>query len=103
MIGWATAWLVTMTLELPLVAGCAPHGMRRRSAVDSLLLNTCTHPLAWLAVAHLPGSWVLVEGAVMVAEALAYGLVSGMPWRRAACAAVLANGLTAGLSLLWWH
>lgn len=103
MIGWAAAWLVTMTLELPLVAACAPHGMRPRAAIDSLLVNTFTHPLAWLAVAHLPGSWIPVEVAVAATEALAYRLVSGMPWRRAACAAALANGVTAALSLLWWH
>lgn len=102
MIGWTMAWLVTLTIELPVVAACAPHGMRRRSAIDALLANTCTHPLAWIAVAHHPGAWLPVEGAVMVAEALAYGCVTGMPWRRAACAAALANGVTAALSLLWW-
>lgn len=102
MIGWAVAWLFTMALELPLVAACAPPGMRRRCAADSLLVNTCTHPLAWLAVAHAPSAWFGIECAVTVVEALAYGLVSGMPWRRAACAATLANGVTAAMSLLWW-
>lgn len=103
MIGWAAAWLVTITLEVPLVAACAPRGMRRCSALDALLANSFTHPLAWIAVAHHPGAWLPVEGALMVAEALAYGFVTRMPWRRAACAAALANGTTAALSLLWWH
>lgn len=100
MILWVVAFLITVACELPLVALCAPRGLRRRAAGDSVLVNMLTHPMAWLAVAALGQSWLWVEAGVLVVEAIAYALVTRMPWPRAIAAAALANVVTASFSFL---
>ena len=101
MMLWLLAFVLTLGCELPLVACCAPSGWRRRAALDSLAINACTHPLAWLAVneAYLP--WLVVEVLVLVAEALAYRHVTQLAWPRAIAAAALANVVTASMSFLF--
>lgn len=101
MILWATAFLLTVACELPLVAISAPRGLRRRAAGDSVLVNLLTHPLAWLSVTALGQSWLLVECSVIAVEALAYATVTKMPWPRAIAAASLANVVTASMSFLF--
>lgn len=95
---WLFAFALTVSCELPLVALVAPRGLRRRAAVDSIAVNLCTHPLAWLAVQQLDLPWLAVEIAVLVSEVLAYHNVTRMPWLRAVLAATLANVVTASLS-----
>jgi hypothetical protein len=100
MIRWAIAFMITVACELPLVAICAPQGLRRRSAGDSVLVNMLTHPLAWLSVTSLGQSWLVVECTVLIVEAIVYATVTRMPWPRAVAAATLANVVTASLSFL---
>jgi hypothetical protein len=100
-LDWAVAYALTVVLEMPCVVACAPRGMRRRAALDSLLVNTFTHPLAWLAVTSGALSWTATEAAVAVAEALAYRWITRMPWPRAGAASLLANGVSAGSAFLF--
>jgi len=95
---WLIAFLVTVAIELPIVGACAPRGLRRRAWLDCCLANVATHPLAWLLVMSRTLSWTATECAVVLAEALIYGVVTALPWRRAALAALFANGVTAALS-----
>jgi hypothetical protein len=101
MLDWAVAFLLTVVLEMPCVIACAPRGVRGRAALDSLLANACTHPLAWLAVNSGALSWTATETAVLVAEAFVYRWITRMPWPRAGAASLLANGVSAGSAFLF--
>ena len=101
MLDWAVAFLLTVVLEMPCVVACAPRGVRRRAALDSLLVNACTHPVAWLAVNSDALSWTATEAAVVVVEALVYRWITRMPWSRAGAASLLANGVSAGSAFLF--
>ena len=97
-MNWATAFALTCAVELPIVARIAPTNLRRRAAWDSLAANLLTHPLAWYAVRELGASWWLVEGCVVVAEALVYVGCTRLPAGRAWLLALFANAVTAALS-----
>jgi hypothetical protein len=97
---WALAFALTVAIELPLVAALVPRGARRRAPFDAFAINLCTHPLAWLAVAHYGANWWLVESAVLSAELALYRALTGLTWPRAALVSSVANGVTAGLALL---
>jgi hypothetical protein len=101
MLDWAFAFALTVVLEMPCVVACAPGGMRRRAALDSLLVNACTHPLAWLAVTGSALSWTATEAAVLLVEACVYRWITRMPWPRAGAASLLANGVSAGSAFLF--
>ncbi len=91
---WPAACALTVALELPLASALAPVGQRRRVALDGLLLNLFTHPLAWGAVVGLGWPLLPVEVGVTAAEAVGYRAVSGLGWGRASLVSVLCNGLT---------
>lgn len=97
---WLYAFALTVAVELPIVVVCAPHVLRRRAALDSVLANLLTHPLAWLAIVGLGWSWTGTELAVAVVETCVYRGVTRMSWARAALAALCANGVTAALSFV---
>lgn len=97
---WLYAFALTVAIELPIVAACAPRGLRRRGAVDSVFANLVTHPLAWLAVGSGALSWTVVELLVAAVEILVYRGVTRMRWTRAALASLCANGVTAALSFV---
>ncbi|MCA3007160.1 MAG: hypothetical protein INH34_02165 [Phycisphaerales bacterium] len=98
MIGWATAFALTVVIEAPLAALAAPRGRRRDAVVDSLALNLVTHPNAWWSVQQWPGRWTEVELAVLAVETLGYALVTRIGLSRGFLVAALANGVTAALS-----
>jgi hypothetical protein len=99
-ISWPVACALTVALELPLAAGLAPAGRRRRVAGDALLLNLLTHPLAWGAVLGLGWPLLPVEVGVTAAEAVGYRAVSGLGWGRAGLISLLCNGLTTLVGVL---
>lgn len=95
---WLTCLLVTLAVEVPLVAACAPRGRRRDAALDGALANLFTHPLAWLAVTHAWAPWLVVECSVALAELGIYRRITRLSWPRAAVAALGGNAITAALS-----
>lgn len=99
-MNWFAAFALTCAVEIPLVAGIAVRGQRRRAAVDAFAANLLTHPLAWHAYASEWLSWGTVEALVVVVEAVAYGVVTRMAWPRAIAASAVANGVTMALSFL---
>lgn len=101
MISWATAFLMTVGIEAPLVALAAPAGKRRDAAIDSLALNLMTHPCAWWSVQQWPAQWTAIELAVLAAETCGYALASRVGWRRGFVLAAVANVVTAALSFVF--
>lgn len=103
MAGYLTLLLVTLLLELLVVAALAPRALRRRSLLVCLFLNLLTHPLATLVfvwqVSSEPGVWLLIEVVVTLSEYLGYRIVAGLSVPRAALLTVSCNLLTAMLSL----
>jgi hypothetical protein len=97
-MNWLAAFLLTLAVELPLLALLAPTARRRRALLDGTAANLLTHPLAWYAVRELGASWWLVEGCVLVVEALVYVGCTRLPVGRAWLMAALANAVTAALS-----
>lgn len=100
-MNWVSAFALTAAIELPLATLCAPAGVRRRTALDSLFANLTTHPLAWYLYGAGLVPWVPLEVGVAAAEALVYRAVTRLPWRRALAASALANGVTAALSFVF--
>ncbi len=91
--------VLTIAVETALACLLLPRE-RRRLRIDTPLINLATHPLASLAVLSLGASFVLVEGAVIVAEFVAYRLVTRLPPSQAALLALVLNGVTILLSFL---
>ena len=60
-MNWATAFALTVAIELPIVMLVAARGRRRRAAGDALAANLLTHPCAWWAVLSAGAPWLLVE------------------------------------------
>lgn len=96
---WPAAFALTCAVELPIVAAVAV-GRRRRALLDAFFANLLTHPLAWCSVRTLLWSWIAVEVAVLLVEAVVYRTVTRLPRGRALLAATLANGITAALSFV---
>ena len=99
-MNWATAFALTVAIELPIVMLVAARGRRRRAAGDALAANLLTHPCAWWAVLSAGAPWLLVEALVAATELLVYRTLTRMSWARAAAASLLANGVTAAIGLL---
>tara|TARA_R110002072_G_scaffold109160_1_gene236285 strand:- start:54881 stop:55183 length:303 start_codon:yes stop_codon:yes gene_type:complete len=97
---WLYAFLLTVAVELPIVAWLAGPGNHRRGATDSIGANLLTHPLAWLFVRSLELPWLAIEIAVFTVECLIYRHVTRLSWMRAALAALVANSVTASLSFV---
>jgi hypothetical protein len=108
---WARAYLATLAIEVPIVAGW----LRDRAppvevAAVALLASTLTHPALWYAWPRFEPGWAWLGGGealVWTAEALVYWIWlrrAGVPGagRRALAVACLANGssMAAGLLLL---
>lgn len=94
---YALALALTLAFELPIAAGLAPGGERRRLLIDALLLNLLTHPLAVAARWYAELPLLPIEAAVWTAEAVGYRRLSGLSWGRAALLSVVANGATTAL------
>ena len=96
---WPAAFALTCAVELPIVAAVAV-GRRRRALLDAFFANLLTHPLAWYSIRTWLLSWLAVEVAVLLVEAIVYRTVTRLTWGRALLAAALANGITAALSFV---
>lgn len=99
-MNWLTAFALTCTVELPILAAVAPKGLRYRASIDSLAANLLTHPLAWYLFSTTAAPWLAIELGVTGVEAVVYALVTRLPPARAFCAAFLANFVTAAISFL---
>lgn len=106
MTRWLAAFVWTVGLELPVYAlAIRRAGQNWRWILMAVLaLNLVTHPAVWLWSRAHPAwgwsAWWKAEAAVVAAEALLLGLAFKAPAPRAALAALLANGLSAGAGLL---
>lgn len=102
LLDYLPALLLTVAVEAPLAAALAPRGRRAHLLATALCLNLVTHPLATLAVCELTGGFLLVELAVVAAEAVGYRAVGRLTPLRAAALALVANAVTALCAVLWW-
>jgi hypothetical protein len=98
--GWFAAFVLTLAIELPIVAWLLRHAepdLRRRVAL-AVFANLVTHPAVWYVFSQLfvidTLEYTLVaEGWAVVAEALFYVVaIRGLGIGRAIVVAVLANG-----------
>lgn len=111
MAGYLPLLLLTLVLELLVVAALAPAALRWRSLLVCLFLNLLTHPVATLTLLGIVpalwlgplsfgvGFWLAVELLVTLAEYLGYRIAAGLSRPRALLLAVSCNLLTAMLSL----
>lgn len=97
---WPLAFLLTIAIELPVVAWLAGAAKRRRALLDGFAANLLTHPTAWLMVRSLDCPWLAIELGVLAVESLVYWRVTRLPPPRAFAIALLANGITAALSFV---
>ncbi len=98
---WFMGFLLTLALEVPLVAAFAPRGQRRLTACIAAAAQLLTHPLAWLAVTTGSLGWWTIEVLVVIVEGVVYAIATGLPLR-AFGVSLLANAVSAvaGLHLL---
>ena len=105
------AFLLTLAIEVPVVVAGAHLAGPRRPALRTVALvalgaNAFTHPLLWIADAHLvphmalPLRWGLLEAAVVVAEAAAYAVGAGTGRARGLALSLVANAVSFGAGLL---
>lgn len=97
---WATAFLLTLAVEVPLVAALAPRGRRRFAALVAAGTQALTHPLAWIAFQSGVLGWWSVELAVVAAEAIVYANTTART-TTAVMVSLLANAGSAALGF-WW-
>lgn len=97
--GYLPYLAATILLEVPLAVALAPAGARRRVALDDLLLNVLTHPLATLAYAFARLPLLPVEVGVWAVEAAGLRLVTRLSPGRAALVSLACNGLTTAVAL----
>ena len=111
--GWVPAFLVTLALEVPVYLWTTRSVFAfRQATLVALTLNFATHPLAWAMLASLshpfPMAFFAVEAIVWLAEAGLLKLWSHgrfgrrpLPWQEAFVISFAANGLSAGVGLLF--
>lgn len=103
------AYLLTLLLELPvaLALACVWGLPLPRASLATLLASSLTHPLAWQTALILVTMrlwwlvWLLVEAGVVLVEALVFGWVLRVPWRRALWLSFLVNAVSASAGWLW--
>jgi len=101
-LAYAEALAMTLAVELSACVALTRRAERAVSAAALLFTNLLTHPLAWWIVVEGGGrGWFWpVEIGVWAAEAAALVVAARLPLARACAVAGVANGATAGLSLL---
>ncbi len=91
---------LTLAIELGIIEGIrrlSPPAPRR---VDVLWANLGTHPLANVAISLLGWPFLPIELLVVGTEAIAFRWLNpALSWRRACAIALIANAVTALLSL----
>ena len=76
--------------------------LRRFLWIEAVAIQCTTWPLAQLLLWRTGRFWPIELG-VILAEIALWRLVVTTTWRRAAAVSVIANGVTAGVALLWSH
>lgn len=96
------ALALTLAIEVPLVVWEVARGggSPRRAALVALGANLATHPVAWHAHTAWAAPVLLVEAAVVAAEAVAFALLLRIGPLRAVLLSVGANALSYGAGLL---
>lgn len=104
--GLALTLLIEAPVVMALLARAQPSRARRLAA--GMLPSLFTHPFAWRTVHELAppdqlAGWAVVEGLVVLLEALMIWPLARVGARRAALASVVANGASAavGWGLSW--
>lgn len=95
---YLAALALTLAVELPMFVALAGLPSRRQAALDALLANLLTHPMAVFCSWELGCSFGLIELGVWATEACIYARLSGLSWLRAGLISALVNGITAALS-----
>ena len=88
--------LATLVIELGLLMLICPGNHRRDALFAALAVNLFTHPLATMAIAEpgpLLGFWS-AEVLVVLVEAIALFLATGLDLRRAIQLSLIVNGAT---------
>ena len=98
---YVAALAATLAVEALVVAFLTRGRVRNRVVATSLALNLVTHPLAWLLVRDVRLPFLLVEAAVIAAEAQLYRVIERPPLLRAWLWSLAANGVTIALSYAW--
>jgi hypothetical protein len=96
----------TILLELAVAPLVGPMGLRKRVALDSVLFNLITHPLATLIAITplgLTPSILLVEILVFLAEAAGYHRLTGLTVRRSVVVSLTANFVSGVASFFFAH
>ncbi len=97
--GWFAAFVLTCTVEVPVVAALLrPSGADLGRVVPLVVFaNLATHPLVWYVIPQLlllgtPEHLFAAETWAVAAEAVFYGLtIRGLAWRRAIAVSLSAN------------
>lgn len=97
--GWLAAFVLTMVVEVPVVAILlrASEPDLRRLALLVLFANLATHPIVWYVLSQplligTPAYLLVAESWAVGAEAVFYAVtVRSISWRRAALVALAAN------------
>lgn len=102
MTRYFVALALTIGVEALVLAALArvARSPRRPLLLAGCCINLVTHPLANLAYTGTPGSFVAVEAAVVVAEALLYAWLLRTGFTRALLCSAVANGASMALSPL---
>jgi len=83
-------------------------GSGRRAALAATIGTLITHPIIWHGIPRLEpllgyGAAVAVaEGAVVLAESIAYRLIVPLPWPRSLAVSLIANGASAGAGFAYY-
>ncbi|MBI4407933.1 MAG: hypothetical protein HY565_05550 [Candidatus Kerfeldbacteria bacterium] len=99
-----STWLVTFVLTVTIETGVLVLVIRERPwfvALIVLLLNLFTQPLATVVVTIWPTWFYLIELVVWLVEGIGLALLLEMSYRKGWLLALLANGLTTVLAVLW--
>lgn len=109
MLGWLTAFLLTLLIEVPLAAALLRGHEPSRPRLVALLVfaNLATHPLVWFGFPQLPLSWAastaLSENFAWVAEAAFFAVsFQGVGPGKAALVSLCANATSFGLGLAFY-
>jgi hypothetical protein len=101
----ALAFAITATAEIAIASLWSVATPRSFCKRDLLLavtaVNLISHPLAWMIFAALPDAFWLIEGTVVVAEAIGLAVLIELPKKDAIAISLIGNLATAALSALW--
>jgi hypothetical protein len=78
---WFLGFLLTLGIEVPIVAALAPRGHRGLTANIAVTAQMLTHPIAWLVVVQGYLGWWTVEARVVAVEAVICTIATGRPLR----------------------